>query len=203
MIARIASGYPAGPRATPLVADGKLYTLGAMGDLLCLNAEDGKILWEHHFIKDYELADPPTWGWAAHPLLDGERLICVVGGSNSVVVAFNKDTGREIWRALTAPETGYAPPQIQTIAGKRQLIIWHPDALAGLEPETGKVLWDAEISGYGEAAAAGSDDCDAARFRGSDLRDQLLPRVIADGDHEQSDGSANCLGPSQQERITF
>jgi len=52
-----------------------------------------------------------------------------------------KDTGKEIWRALTAPEIGYAPPVIQTIAGKRQLVIWHPDALAGLEPETGKVLW--------------------------------------------------------------
>jgi outer membrane protein assembly factor BamB len=143
-------GYPAGPRATPIVADGKLYTLGAMGDLLCLNAEDGKVLWEHHFIKDYELADPPTWGWAAHPLLDGERLICMVGGTNSVVVAFNKDTGKEMWRALSAPEIGYAPPQIQTIAGKRQLIIWHPDAIAGLEPETGKVLWTQKYPASGK-----------------------------------------------------
>jgi outer membrane protein assembly factor BamB len=85
--------------------------------------------------------EPPTWGWAAHPLLDGDRLICMVGGSNCAIVAFNKATGREIWRALDAREIGYAPPQIRTLAGKRQLVIWHPDAVAGLEPETGNVLW--------------------------------------------------------------
>jgi outer membrane protein assembly factor BamB len=134
-------GYPSGPRATPVVAGGRVYTLGAMGDLLCLDARDGKVIWERRLIKDFELADPPTWGYAAHPLLDGERLICLVGGSNSAVVAFHKDTGKEIWRALTAQEIGYAPPMIHTIAGKRQVVIWHPDALAGLEPESGKVLW--------------------------------------------------------------
>ena len=134
-------GYPSGPRTTPIVADGRVFTLGAMGDLLCLDAKEGKVIWEKHLLKDYELAEPPTWGYAAHPLLDGKRLICLVGGSNSAVVAFNKDTGEEAWRALTAPEIGYAPPVIHTIAGKRQLVVWHPDALAGLEPETGKVLW--------------------------------------------------------------
>jgi outer membrane protein assembly factor BamB len=64
-----------------------------------------------------------------------------VGGTNSAVVAFDKDTGKEVWRALTAKEIGYAPPMLETIGAKRQIIIWHPDALAGLEPETGKVLW--------------------------------------------------------------
>jgi outer membrane protein assembly factor BamB len=112
-----------------------------MGDLLCLNAADGKVIWSHHLLKDFELADPPTWGYAAHPVLDGQRLFCLVGGTNSAVVAFDKDTGKELWRSLTAPEIGYAPPVLTTIGGKRQLIIWHPDALAGLEPETGKVLW--------------------------------------------------------------
>jgi outer membrane protein assembly factor BamB len=134
-------GYPSGPRTTPTVAGGRVFTLGAMGDLLCLNAADGKVIWERHFLKDFELVDPPTWGYAAHPLLDGSRLVCLVGGTNSAVVAFDKDTGKEVWRALTAKEIGYAPPVLETIAGKRQLVIWHPDGLAGLEPETGKVLW--------------------------------------------------------------
>jgi outer membrane protein assembly factor BamB len=134
-------GYPAGPRTTPIVAGGRVFTLGAMGDLLCLDAKDSNVIWERHLLKDFELADPPTWGYAGHPLLDGQRLICLVGGTNSAVVAFDKDTGKELWRALTAVEIGYAPPMLYTIAGKRQLIIWHPDALAGLEPETGKVLW--------------------------------------------------------------
>ena len=144
-------GYPAGPRATPVVADGRLYTLGAMGDLLCLNATDGKVLWEHHLLKDYSLADPPTWGYAAHPLLDGDRLICTVGGSNTAVVAFNKTTGKEVWTALTTTDIGYAPPAIHKIAGVRQVVIWHSDGLAGLEPETGKVLWTQKYPIEGKA----------------------------------------------------
>jgi len=133
--------YAAGPRTTPTVADGRVYTLGAMGDLLCLTAATGDVIWSRDFLKDYKLSEPPTWGYAAHPLLDGERLICLVGGEGSAVVAFHKDTGKELWRALTAQEIGYAPPVIYTVRGQRQLIIWHPDAISGLEPETGKTLW--------------------------------------------------------------
>jgi outer membrane protein assembly factor BamB len=133
-------GYPGGPRTTPTVSDGKVFTLGAMGDLLCLEASDGAVLWSRNFLKEYT-AKPPVWGWAAHPLLDGDRLICLVGGSNSAVVAFQRDSGKELWRSLNAVELGYVPPVIYTIHGQRQLIIWHPDAVSGLEPETGKVIW--------------------------------------------------------------
>jgi outer membrane protein assembly factor BamB len=134
-------GYPAGPRTTPTVADGRVYTLGAMGDLLCLRADSGQVVWAHNFPQDYHIAKPPVWGWAAHPLLDGDRLICLVGGSNSAVVAFQKETGKELWHALNAVEIGYVPPVIYSVHGQRQLIIWHPDAVNGLDPETGKLLW--------------------------------------------------------------
>jgi outer membrane protein assembly factor BamB len=132
--------YPSGPRATPLVAGEYVFTLGAMGDLLCLDARDGKLLWERHFLKEFT-GEPPVWGYAAHPLLDGDRLICLVGGTNSTVVAFHKDTGKELWRALDAREIGYAPPALHRVNGPRELIVWHPDAVAALAPETGKVLW--------------------------------------------------------------
>lgn len=132
--------YPAGPRATPVVADGKVYTLGAMGDLFCLDAATGKVSWSKNFPKDYK-ALVPMWGFSAHPLLDGDRLICLVGGPDSLVVAFHKDTGKEVWRSLTAKEPGYCPPMIYEFGGKRQLIIWHPEAVAGLDPQTGKALW--------------------------------------------------------------
>ena len=132
--------YPAGPRATPVVADGRVFALGAMGDLRCLDAQTGKVIWAVNFVTNFQ-ADVPVWGWAAHPLLDGERLICLVGGTNSAGVAFHKETGKELWRALTAHEIGYAPPMILVVDGKRQLLLWHPDGIAGLEPETGKVLW--------------------------------------------------------------
>ncbi len=134
-------GYPAGPRTTPTVADGRVYTLGAMGDLLCLKADSGTVVWSHNFPQDYQPVKAPVWGWSSHPLLDADRLICLVGGTNTAVVAFQKDTGKELWRALSTQEIGYVPPVIYTINGRRQRIIWHPEAVSGLDPETGKVFW--------------------------------------------------------------
>ena len=132
--------YNSGPRATPVVADGKVFTLGTEGDLHCLSASEGKVIWSRELKKDFGVKTP-LWGFAAHPLLDGDKLICLVGGKGSVAVAFHKDTGNELWRALSSKEPGYAPPVIIEHAGRRQLIIWHAEALNALDPETGKVLW--------------------------------------------------------------
>lgn len=132
--------YPAGPRATPVVHEGKVYTLGTEGHLFCFNAADGSVVWSREFKKDYGVKTP-MWGFAAHPLIDGDKLICLVGGSNSVAVAFHKDTGKEIWRALGAKEPGYCPPMIYAVGKTRQLIIWHPESINSLDPETGKVFW--------------------------------------------------------------
>lgn len=132
--------YPAGPRTTPVVSDGKVYTLGAEGNLFCLDANNGDVLWSRELKKDYHIQSP-VWGFSASPLLDGDRLICIVGGPESVVVAFHKDTGKEIWRALSAIEPGYCPPMIYEAGGKRQLIVWHPEAINSLDPETGEVYW--------------------------------------------------------------
>lgn len=132
--------YPAGPRTTPLVADGKVYTLGTEGQLFCFVASSGKIVWSRNLKKDYKI-QAPLWGFSASPLLDGNRLICIVGGPGSVAVAFDKDDGKELWRALSAREPGYCPPMIFEAGGRRQLIIWHPDAINGLDPETGKTYW--------------------------------------------------------------
>ncbi|MCX6901106.1 MAG: PQQ-like beta-propeller repeat protein [Verrucomicrobia bacterium] len=132
--------YPAGPRTTPLVADGKVYTLGAEGHLCCLDAVTGKEVWARELKKDFGIR-APVWGFAGHPLLDGRRLICLVGGDGSTVVAFDKDNGKEIWRALSAREPGYCPPMIYEAGGRRQLIVWHPESLNSLDPETGKLYW--------------------------------------------------------------
>ena len=132
--------YAAGPRTTPLVAGGRVFTLGTMGNLKCLDAATGRVVWERDFQKDFGLK-VPHWGVSAHPLLDGRRLICVVGGEGSVAVAFDKDTGKELWRALSAKEPGYCPPTICQLGGRRQLIIWHAEAVNGLDPATGRVLW--------------------------------------------------------------
>jgi outer membrane protein assembly factor BamB len=132
--------YPNGPRCTPTVQDGVVYTLGAEGHLFCLKADTGNVVWSKDFGKEYG-AKPPIWGHSAHPLVDGNKLICVVGGDGSVAVAFDKNTGKELWRALSAKEQGYAAPVIYTVNGQRQLIIWHAESVNGLDPETGKVFW--------------------------------------------------------------
>ena len=132
--------YSTGPRCTPLVSGGKLWTVGAEGNLFCLDAENGKVLWSHDFKADFG-AKTPQWGFAGHPLLDGQRLICLVGGPDSVTVAFDKDSGKEIWRALNAREPGYCPPTMIEHAGTKQLILWHPQAVNSLDPTTGKVFW--------------------------------------------------------------
>jgi outer membrane protein assembly factor BamB len=132
--------YGAGPRTTPLVSAGKVYTLGAEGNLLCLDAKGGSLVWARDFKKDFD-AKTPLWGFSAAPLLDDNKLICLVGGQGSVVVAFNKDTGAEIWRALSSKEPGYSPPTLIQAAGKKQLIIWHPESVNSLDPETGAAYW--------------------------------------------------------------
>jgi outer membrane protein assembly factor BamB len=132
--------YPVGPRTTPVVGDGKVYTLGAEGNLCCLDASSGKLVWEHDFKKDFE-TKTPMWGFAGNPMLDGNRLICLAAGEGTTAVAFDKNSGKEIWRALSAKEPGYSSPVIYESGGKRQLMIWHPESLNALDPETGKVYW--------------------------------------------------------------
>ncbi|MGF1580614.1 MAG: PQQ-binding-like beta-propeller repeat protein [Gemmataceae bacterium] len=146
--------YAAGPRTTPVVDSGKVYTLGTMGDLYCFDAKTGKKLWHRDLLKDYAKA-APRWGFSGHPLVDGDRLICLVGGAGSVAVAFDKNTGKEIWKNLSAAEPGYAPPMIYEIAGKRQLIIWDANRVNGLNPKTGELYWSRSFLPDGEALRAG------------------------------------------------
>jgi outer membrane protein assembly factor BamB len=132
--------YPSGPRTTPVVQGGKVWTLGTMGDLFCLDAAKGTVHW-HKQLTDLYKTKPPLWGFSAHPLVDGDRIICLVGGDDSAVVALDKDTGKEVWHNLTVKEVGYAPPMVFEAGGKRQLIVWHTEALNALDPATGQVYW--------------------------------------------------------------
>lgn len=138
--------YAAGPRANATVDGDKVYSLGAMGDLRCLETATGKLVWSKNFVKDYG-ANVPVWGFSSHPLIDGNKLICLAGGSNDrLVIAFDKHTGKELWASQSCPgDFGYSPPVIHEFGGQRQLIIWHTKAVTGLNPETGKRLWKADF----------------------------------------------------------
>ncbi len=136
--------YAYGPRTTPTVSGGKVYTLGAMGDLNCLDASNGQVLWKKNLPTEYK-TPTPIWGFSGNPLIDGRKLICLVGGEGSVAVAFDKDSGKELWRALSASEPGYTSPSIIEAGGKRQLLLWHPEDLNSLDPETGQVYWSVPL----------------------------------------------------------
>ncbi len=145
--------YGGGPRCTPTVDGERVYALGGEGNLWCLDVRDGRVIWSKDFVKDYG-AETPLWGVAAHPLVAGDTLFCVVGGDGSVAVAFDKYTGRERWRALSASQQGYCPPTMIEHAGTQQLVIWHGDAINGLNPESGDVYWSVPLKpSYGMAIA--------------------------------------------------
>lgn len=131
--------YPYGPRVTPTVVAGKLYTVGAMGHFWCLDAESGKVIWSKKYVEDFG-TEINTWGMSAHPLVDGNKVFLLVAG-DAGVVALDKETGEEIWRALKFNDPGYAPPVIIEAGGVKQLIIWTPEALQSLNPEDGKTYW--------------------------------------------------------------
>lgn len=189
--------YPAGPRVTPIVQDGKVFTVGSEGNLFCLNADTGKVIWSRNYQRDYN-AQSPLWGFSSNPLLDGQKLICLVRGPGTTVVAFDKDTGKEIWRALSAKEPGYCPPVIFEAGGKRQLIVWHPEALNSLDPETGKVYWSIPCTARSGMTIATPRRSGDWLFVSSFYNGPLMVRLAAD----QPAASVVWRGLSQNERNT-
>jgi outer membrane protein assembly factor BamB len=146
---KYAISYPGGPRCTPTVEGEYVYTLGAEGHLACLTVKDGKKVWAKELKEEYKTKSP-LWGYAAHPFIDGDKLITLAAGSEgSHVVAFDKKTGKEVWKSGTDAEPtgfGYSPVTIITAGGKRQLIAVGPSALKSMDPETGKEYWKEKYS---------------------------------------------------------
>ncbi len=133
-------GYTAGPRAAVSIDDGRIYALGTMGHLHCLDAAKGTVLWKKEPGVDYSVR-VPIWGIAAAPLVDGDRVIVQIGAADGAcLVALDKRTGAERWRSLDDPASYSAPVIIQQ-AGKRVLVCWTGANVAGLNPATGEVTW--------------------------------------------------------------
>ena len=137
--------YAVGPRSTPTVDGDRVYVVGATGRFFCLDVETGEVLWSKDYVAEYDTSIP-TWGIASSPLVDGDKLITVVGGEpESLVMAFDKRTGEEIWSAVeVVGEMGYGQPVIYEAGGARQLIVWHASALVSLNPEDGEIYWEEE-----------------------------------------------------------
>jgi outer membrane protein assembly factor BamB len=143
-----------GPTATPLVEDGRVYALGNKGDLSCLDAVKGEVLWKRNLEKDYEVQE---FAFNASPLVEGDLLIACIGsypGTNpSSVLALDKKTGKEVWKTPTDGLTNSSPVVISA-GGKRQLIVWTQGSVTSLDPANGKAWWQEKTKAEASAAIA-------------------------------------------------
>ncbi|HEV3237311.1 MAG TPA: PQQ-binding-like beta-propeller repeat protein [Gemmataceae bacterium] len=144
-----------GPRSTPLTADGFVYTLGAEGKLHCLDLKSGKKEWERDLAKDYPFRKG-FFGVATSPIQEGDNIIINIGCRTAGIVALNKKTGKEAWKA-TNQEASYSSPTAATINGQRQLVFLTREGLVALDPATGKILhekrWRSRMAASVNAAA--------------------------------------------------
>jgi outer membrane protein assembly factor BamB len=147
-----------GPTPTPIVQDGKLYVLGGMGLLFCFDATTGEVIWKRDVGKDFGM-QVPDFGTDASPLIDGELLILLLGGeAGAGVIALDRKTGEEVWRALDERRP-YSSPIVLTAGASRQLIVWTQPAVTALDPSTGKTWWRQRnpITDYAVATPVFSD----------------------------------------------
>jgi outer membrane protein assembly factor BamB len=132
--------YGNGPRAAPTIESGRVYTLGALGHVTCVDLETGKHVWSIDTVKEHKAAIP-TWGLAASPVIDGDRVIVHVGAKpGGCLLALDRLDGRVIWKGGDDP-AGYCTPIFIEHAGRRQLIAWTPEHIVGHNPADGAVLW--------------------------------------------------------------
>jgi outer membrane protein assembly factor BamB len=130
-----------GPRSTPTYSDGKIYVLGAMGELRCLDAETGKTVWSRNILVEYH-GSVPSYGIASSPLVFGDKLIVQSGaGNGKSVLCYDKRDGKLIWSALD-DATGYASPALVNLAGQEQIIVCGETRTIGLSIEEGRMLWE-------------------------------------------------------------
>src|SRR5262245_25259107 len=131
-------GQGGGPSATPIVESGHIYALGGCGAVHCLSASSGRLLWEKDLAKDYEIA---VLSCRASPLIEGNLLIVFTGGKpGASLVALDKDSGKEVWRALD-DSISNSSPMVISAGGKRQLIVWTGESVTSLDPLTGSSYW--------------------------------------------------------------
>jgi outer membrane protein assembly factor BamB len=134
---RDAFGKGDGPRATPAVAAGRVYTLGAEGRLHCLDLATGKKVWERSLATEYR-PPPSFFGVGTSPLVEGDLVLVNVGARQAGVVAFQKDTGQQVWVA-TDHEASYASPVAATIDGVRHVFFFTREGLVSVDPANGRV----------------------------------------------------------------
>jgi outer membrane protein assembly factor BamB len=130
-----------GPRATPVWDDGRVYALGAEGELRCLESATGKLIWNKNILSDNGAANL-RWGMSASPLVvDGKVIVTPGGGHGNSVVAYDKLTGHRVWGSQD-DKVAYASPTVATVGGRRQLLVMTARRAVGLTVDDGRLLWE-------------------------------------------------------------
>ena len=133
--------YATGPRGTPVIHDGRVYAVGATGQICCLNLEDGSEEWRIDATKELG-AGIPVFGVSCSPLVWKDTLICSCGGSDGLMRALDVKTGKERWKGLPARcDMPYSAPEILTFDGDSFLVQWYKEGLAAMNPDTGELIW--------------------------------------------------------------
>jgi outer membrane protein assembly factor BamB len=144
-----------GPSCTPTVDGDRLYVLGMGGDLACLQARDGKVVWQRSLTRDFG-GRVPTWSYRESPLIDGDKLVCTPGGSDATLAALDKMTGKTLWKGEVpgGPGPAYASVIAIDFDGQRQYVQLTQRALVGVAAADGKFLWR-----YDRAASSSGINC--------------------------------------------
>jgi outer membrane protein assembly factor BamB len=132
--------YGNSPRATPLLHDGVVYTLGAMGHLYAVELASGEVLWKKDLLAEFA-GEIPIWGLSASPLIVDGQLIVTTGSEAAFLAALDPQTGRTLW-TVAGRQPAYASFVFGTFAGRRQLIGYDKISLGGWDPQNGERLWE-------------------------------------------------------------
>lgn len=133
--------YASGPRASVTIHEGKAYSLGANGNIFCLDATSGESIWSVDSAATMK-AERPTWGFAASPVIWKDLVIFHIGVPGGSYVAFDKNSGEEVWRGPDDP-AGYGTPVFVEREGQKVMVGWTPKHIVAMNPDSGEVIWKA------------------------------------------------------------
>lgn len=135
-------------RCTPTIDNGRLYLSSGLGDVVCIDAADGKIIWSLKASDEYE-GSYGNWGIAESILIIGEKLIFSPGGKSTAVVALNKSDGKLIWKSESLDDNpSYTSPILINHNGKQQIINVSQSYIFAVAPEDGKMIWKFNFMKY-------------------------------------------------------
>ncbi|OWY70226.1 hypothetical protein B7486_15615 [cyanobacterium TDX16] len=131
-----------GPRGTPTIDGDRIYTIGVSGKMHCLNKKDGEILWSHDLWEEYK-GNFLNHGYSSSVFAYGDTAIALVGGKGHSIVAFDKKTGKEVWKGLDF-DNSYSSPKLIKVDGEEHLVCFMASEVVAINPKNGKLLWSFE-----------------------------------------------------------